>query len=86
MDFINPHGNKIGKLTEQFLIYLGFGSQQSKKIAYAARFHDIGKLLIPDEVLNKPGYLTKEEFSETSSHSRLTCLRFDLGNPHLVTE
>lgn len=42
MDFTNPHGNEIGKLTEQFLIYLGFGSQQSKKIAYAARFHDIG--------------------------------------------
>lgn len=38
-------------------------------ISKAAAFHDIGKIAIPEEILNKPGRLTKEEFEIMKTHS-----------------
>ncbi|MBQ3779100.1 MAG: HD-GYP domain-containing protein, partial [Fibrobacter sp.] len=38
-------------------------------IATASSMHDIGKITIPDEILNKPGKLTKEEFDIMKQHS-----------------
>lgn len=38
-------------------------------ISMASALHDIGKISIPDEVLNKPGRLTKEEYEVMKTHS-----------------
>jgi putative two-component system response regulator len=38
-------------------------------ISTASALHDIGKISIPDEILNKPGKLTKEEFEIMKTHS-----------------
>lgn len=38
-------------------------------ISNAAALHDIGKIAIPEEILNKPGKLTKEEFDIMKTHS-----------------
>ena len=35
----------------------------------AARLHDVGKIIVPDSILNKPGELTKEEFEIVKTHS-----------------
>ena len=39
-------------------------------IAQACSFHDIGKMTIPDEILNKPGKLTEEEFEIVKTHAK----------------
>lgn len=39
------------------------------KLAHAAALHDIGKIAIPDSILNKPGRLTKEEFEVIKKHT-----------------
>ncbi len=39
------------------------------RIAMASALHDIGKLSVPDEILNKPGRLTDEEFAVMKNHS-----------------
>ena len=44
---------------------------QAKLIVRAAPLHDIGKVGIPDHILNKPGKLTGEEFSIIQTHSRI---------------
>ncbi len=44
-----------------------------EKIASAASMHDIGKIAIPDAVLNKPGRLTPEEFEIMKTHSIKGC-------------
>ncbi|MDN4606416.1 HD-GYP domain-containing protein [Sporosarcina highlanderae] len=42
-----------------------------KLMRWGAFFHDIGKLAIPMEILNKPGKLTEEEWETMKSHSRI---------------
>lgn len=42
-------------------------------IASAAALHDIGKISIPDAILNKPGRLTKEEFDLMKTHTEQGC-------------
>lgn len=41
------------------------------KLGMGAILHDIGKAIIPDEILNKPGKLTNEEFKIMQEHSQL---------------
>ena len=46
-------------------------------IGKASALHDIGKIAIPDEILNKPGRLTKEEFEQNEWKKLLS----DIGVP-----
>ncbi len=50
---------------------LGEGLTDGEKdnIALAAVMHDVGKIAIPDEILNKPGRLTGEEFNVIKTHT-----------------
>ncbi len=42
-------------------------------ISNAAAMHDIGKISVPDYILNKPGRLTKEEFEQMKKHTVYGC-------------
>lgn len=48
---------------------LGFSGHQLYDIGIAAVLHDVGKLFIPDDILNKPSVLTKQERTIIESHS-----------------
>ncbi len=59
-------------------------------ISTASALHDIGKISVPDEILNKPGRLTKEEFEVIKTHSQvgasmLTKLPFQQDEPFVKT-
>ncbi len=45
--------------------------QQLRAIEAAALLHDVGKLAIPEHILNKPGRLTPAEFERMKSHARI---------------
>ncbi len=42
-------------------------------ISQAAALHDVGKIAIPDMILNKPGKLTKDEFDQMKKHTTYGC-------------
>lgn len=44
--------------------------EEIETIVTASSLHDIGKISVPDEILNKPGRLTKEEFEIIKGHSK----------------
>lgn len=44
-----------------------------EKISMASILHDVGKIAIPDSILNKPGRLTKEEFEVMKTHTVKGC-------------
>ena len=47
---------------------LGLTGEDLKEAGLAGLLHDVGKMMIPDEVLNKPGKLTDEEFEIIKGH------------------
>ncbi len=47
------------------------GARERRMISMASALHDIGKMAIPDEILNKPGKLTAEEFEVMKTHTTL---------------
>jgi len=50
---------------------LGYDKSQLQKLGVGALLHDIGKAKIPNEILNKPGRLTREECRVIKEHSQL---------------
>jgi response regulator RpfG family c-di-GMP phosphodiesterase len=72
------HVVHINIITEILLEYLigktdKYNLKQSdiSQICMASSLHDIGKIAIPEEILNKPGKLTKEEFEVIKTHSAI---------------
>jgi diguanylate cyclase (GGDEF)-like protein/putative nucleotidyltransferase with HDIG domain len=47
---------------------LGLSDQELEALRAAALLHDIGKLAVPDQIINKPGRLTPEEFEKMKIH------------------
>ena len=70
-----------------FAIVLGaqvFGADEPtlRDLGFAGMLHDIGKLAIPREILNKPGKLTREELHYVQQHP-IESVRLIGGNPHV---
>ena len=69
------HVRKIRRITETMLtetsLGAGFSQTEILCIAVASMLHDIGKISIPDAVLNKPGRLTDEERQIMQTHTTL---------------
>ncbi|WP_162523480.1 HD-GYP domain-containing protein [Calorimonas adulescens] len=51
----------------------GLDEKTTKMAYYASLLHDVGKLGIPDEILNKNGKLTEEEYIKIKEHPILSC-------------
>ncbi len=51
--------------------WLGFAGQQLKDIILAGLLHDIGKIMIPQSILDKPGKLTDEEMDIVKTHPKI---------------
>lgn len=80
MEFRNQEGGDhvlhIGRVVEQLLECLmrkntpyKLTREEADTIRFASALHDIGKITIPDEILNKPGKLTPEERVIMETHS-----------------
>lgn len=63
------HVNRVAELSYYLAEYLGFSSNDAKLIKKASALHDIGKVGVPDYILNKPGKLDEKEFSIIKEHS-----------------
>jgi HD-GYP domain-containing protein (c-di-GMP phosphodiesterase class II) len=62
------HSVNVAILSVALGDYLGFNREQLFELGFAALFHDIGKVLIPQAVLNKMGWLNDEEWRLVSQH------------------
>ena len=70
------HVLHVRTLTEMFMSHLiqksdqyGISPADISMISMASALHDIGKIAIPEAILNKPGKLTEEEFAVMQSHT-----------------
>ncbi|SHJ78109.1 HD-GYP domain-containing protein [Propionispora hippei] len=62
------HSERVAELALLLAAELGFSPEEQMKIHIGAHLHDIGKIGIPDNILNKEGKLTKEEFDLIREH------------------
>ena len=67
--YTNGHSSRVAKYTAMLARELGYDEETVEKYYHIALLHDIGKIGVPHEVLNKAGKLTDEEFEIIKSHT-----------------
>lgn len=65
------HNLNVSIFSIAFASGIGLGEDNIKILGLSGLFHDIGKLYINEEILNKPGKLTEKEFKEIKKHPSL---------------
>ncbi|QAT39279.1 HD domain-containing phosphohydrolase [Clostridium sp. JN-9] len=70
--FTYTHSSGLAKLINKISGYLNCDEEKRTKLEAAALLHDIGKLRIPNSILNKPGKLTDDEYTVIRSHTYYT--------------
>lgn len=72
IDFKSPftatHSSGVAQTATHLASYFHFSQDELRKMKIAGFLHDIGKVFIPTEILEKPGKLTEEEFFLMKSH------------------
>ena len=68
-EYTNGHSIRVGYYSKIIAENMGMSDDEVDNIYYIALLHDIGKIAIPDMILNKPGRLTDEEFAVMKSHT-----------------
>jgi len=66
---ISNHQKKVATLSEAVAEYMELNLKDKLVLRAASKLHDVGKVCIPSEILNKPGSLTKLEYDITQFHS-----------------
>jgi hypothetical protein len=62
------HAQRVATFSEYVGAEFAFGERRMERLRYAALMHDIGKLVVPNQLLNKPGRLTESEFERVKRH------------------
>lgn len=65
------HVKRVAEYSKLLALKYGLPDDEAEIIRMAAPMHDIGKLGIPDSILNKPDQLTPEEFEIIKTHCRI---------------
>lgn len=66
--YTHRHSERVAALASRIAAELGLGAEQQELAELSALLHDVGKIAVPDSILNKPGRLTVEEFAEMRKH------------------
>ena len=64
----SEHSYRVSEYSAMIGKELGLSDEECENLRKAARMHDIGKIGIPDSILNKPARLTDDEYSVMKSH------------------
>ena len=62
------HMKNVAKLSAAIAKKMNLPEAQQKKLSFAGYLHDIGKLMIPSEILSKPGKISSSEFAIIKEH------------------
>ncbi len=62
------HVRRVAEYTEVLCKSLGYNDEESWKISLASMMHDVGKIMVSETILEKPGKLTDEEFAIVKNH------------------
>ncbi|RKP46735.1 DUF3369 domain-containing protein [Cohnella endophytica] len=63
------HVKRVAEYSKLLSLKYGFTEEEAEIVRLASSMHDVGKVAVPDEILNKPGKLTPEEFETIKNHT-----------------
>ncbi len=63
------HSSRVGELAAELALQLGEDRAWAEDLSLAGRLHDVGKVGVPDSILQKPGSLTDAEFEVMKTHT-----------------
>ena len=69
--YLRGHSQRVAELAEQLAEEMELDETLREDLRIAGRLHDVGKIGIREEILNKPGRLTPEEFEHVKRHVQI---------------
>ena len=66
--YTNGHSGRVAEYTREIAKRYGYNTREQNDIYIMALLHDVGKIGVPDEVINKPARLTDAEFEKIKAH------------------
>lgn len=66
--YTNGHSGRVAEYAREIARRYGYTPQQQDEIYMMGLLHDVGKIGVPDAVINKPGRLTDEEYALIKKH------------------
>jgi HD domain len=70
--YTSGHSERVAEYARYIGEELSFMPARLERLRFAALMHDIGKLVVPNELLNKPGRLTPDEFAKVRVHEKVS--------------
>ena len=66
--YTNGHSGRVAKYAREIAARFGYNQKQQDEIYMMGLLHDVGKIGVPDAVINKPDKLTDEEYALIKTH------------------
>jgi response regulator RpfG family c-di-GMP phosphodiesterase/signal transduction histidine kinase len=67
-EYTRHHSTRVTDFSLKIAAKMGFSEKELGDLELAALLHDVGKIAVPESILNKPGKLTDEEFTLIKEH------------------
>jgi response regulator RpfG family c-di-GMP phosphodiesterase/signal transduction histidine kinase len=67
-EYTRHHSTRVTEFTLKIAAKMNFSEKESSDLELAALLHDVGKIAVPENILNKPGKLTDQEFALIKEH------------------
>ena len=67
--YTSGHSKRVAEYARRLAARLGKSKEEQDEIYRAGLLHDVGKIRIPEDIINKPGKLTDDEFNTIKIHS-----------------
>lgn len=69
--YTHGHSERVAAYARLIAAHAGEDEDEQERIYYMGLLHDIGKIGVPEEIINKPGRLTDAEFHTIQSHTTI---------------
>lgn len=82
-EYTKGHSQRVCDVSLLIGQRMGFGTEAMEELRIGTTLHDIGKIGVPDAILNKPGRLTDEEFELMKAHP---VIGYEICKPLMLSE
>lgn len=72
-EYTNGHSRRVAEYSQEIALRYGYNEKEAREIYLIGLLHDIGKIGVPDSIINKPARLSYDEFEIAKKHPEMGC-------------